>query len=52
MLSCVHVQYGSGGKTMLKAEHLPSGDHASYWATKNYAAALDSHSDIVVLMLG
>ena len=44
--------YGSGGKTMLKASHLPTGDKASYWATQQYAEARASRSDIVVLMLG
>ena len=46
------TNYGSGGKTMLKPEHLPSGDRASYWATRQYAQALNSSSDIIVLMLG
>ena len=46
------TNYGVGGKTMLKQAHLPAGDHASYWNTRQYAAALNSTSDIVVLMLG
>lgn len=46
------TNYGVGGRTMLKEAHLPSGDHASYWNTSQYAAAVSSNSDIVVLMLG
>eukprot|EP01046_Picozoa_sp_COSAG06_P005936 COSAG06_NODE_271_length_18677_cov_157.113360_7_plen_369_part_00 len=46
------TNYGVGGRTMFKTVHLPPGDHASYWSTPQYAAALNSSSEIVVLMLG
>ena len=46
------TNYGVGGRTMLREAHLPSGDRSSYWNTTEYAAALSSDSDIVILMLG
>lgn len=46
------TNYGVGGRTMFKQQHLPPGDMVSYWNTTQYHQALASASDIVVLMLG
>lgn len=48
----VVTNFGVGGKTVFKERHLPANDHASYWNTTEYHAALNSTSDIVIFMLG
>merc|ERR1712039_515298 len=46
------TNYGVGGQTMFKPEHLPTGDHSSYWTRAQYQQVLTSNATIIVLMLG